>query len=414
MTNQYRFLTFVMASTFMLAATASWALALDYTASVLPAPGYYLGAQASSIAGVNVVGNGSGITSDVLYHTSDALLWSAPNNNPISLNPGPNFRSIAYGASSDSQVGTAANDVFFNDHAALWHSTAASFVDLNPADFYTSEAYAVSGNNQVGGGGPNSIASTGGAGHALLWHGTAESVVDINPAGYVGSVALNVEGENIVGSAIDFDTNRVNAVLWTGPTHTVANLHPAGFTSSFASAVSGNSQVGTAYMGIQFGEAPHALLWHGSAATAVDLNPAGFLASEVYGVAGNLQVGYGFGDATGGANHALLWQGTAASVIDLHSLLVGLIPDLVGSIAHDVDANGTIVGFAIDANNVNYAVQWTPVNVPEPSVLLLAALGGVALIAAPRQQRADHRSRKVRPPVLGQTVELVLAPVPAR
>jgi hypothetical protein len=391
MTKQHQFLTFVLFATFILATIANRASALDYSASILPAPGYYNGAQASSIAGVNIVGTGSGITSEVLYHFSDALLWNAAANSPISLNPGPNFHSAAYGASSDSQVGTAANDVFFNEHAALWHSTAASFVDLNPEGFYTSEAYAVSGNNQVGSGGPNSISGTGGAGHALLWHGTAESAVDINPAGYVGSVAVGVEGENIVGSAINFDTNRVNAVLWNGPTYAVVNLHPAGFTASFASAISGNSQVGTAYMGIQFGEAPHAFLWHGTAASAVDLTPTGFLATEAFGVAGNLQVGYGLGDATGGSNHALLWQGTSASAIDLHSLLVGLIPDLVSSVAHDVDDNGTVVGFAIDANNVNYAVEWIPVAVPEPSTLLLATLGGIALIGAPRLTLAARK-----------------------
>ncbi|HEX4411996.1 MAG TPA: PEP-CTERM sorting domain-containing protein, partial [Lacipirellulaceae bacterium] len=343
---------------------------MNYTTTILAAPGYN-GGRAADIAGGVVVGTGNGPVGGVGVHYSDALLWSTFAGNPISLNPGSNWHSSLYGMSSDSQVGAAANDVFIDEHAALWHSTAASLIDLNPTGYYTSQAYAVSGNTQVGGGGLST--QNGGLAHGLVWHGTAASAVDLTPAGYGGSVALDIDGDSIVGEVAPLNNGIFNASLWTGVAHTLTNLQPAGFASSEARSVSQNLQVGVGYSGAYL-VGPHAVLWHGSAATAVDLNPAGFTMSDANGVAGNLQVGYGSGTLTGGNNHALLWQGTAASAFDLHSSLAGLGQDFVSSIAQGVDASGRIVGFATDANNVTYPVVWSPVPEPTSASLLFATI----------------------------------------
>jgi hypothetical protein len=383
MKQQHRFVTLGLAM-FLTVMAAHKSLAVNYSPSLLALPSY-IGGQATGVAGGSVVGTASVPSASNPEHFADAVFWSSTSSNPTSLNPGDNWHSFAYGSSSDSQVGAAANDVFFDEHAALWHGTAGSFVDLNPVGFYTSNAYAVSGNTQVGGGGINT--QNGGLSHGLLWHGTAASAVDLTPGGYAGSVALGIDGDNIVGEVAPLSNGLFNAALWTGSAHTLINLQPAGsIVSSEARAVSQNTQVGTGYTQAYFGGVPHALLWHGSAASVVDLMPAGFTLSEAYGVAGNLQVGYGSGVSTGGNNHALLWQGTAASVVDLHLLLAGLGPDFVSSIAQGVDASGRIVGFALDANNVNYPVVWSPV--PEPATWSLCSVW--ILFGVTRRRSRSH------------------------
>ena len=146
--------------------------------------------------------------------------------------------------------------------------------------------------------------------------------------------------------------------------------------------------MGTGDVTSPFSGARHALLWHGTAASVIDLQPAvGFTHTDAVAVAGNLQVGSGDGAATAGNQHALLWSGTAASVVDLHSLLIGLGPDFVNSYASDVDPNGMIVGYAFDANSVEYPVIWTPV--PEPASLLMLLVGLLTVCAS----RANRNGR---------------------
>jgi hypothetical protein len=98
----------------------------------------------------------------------------------------------------------------------------------------------------------------------------------------------------------------------------------------------------------------HALLWTGSADSVVDLNPSGFTASEAYGVSGGQQVGVG---TIGGQEHALLWMGSADSVVDLHTFLP---PQFTSSIAHGIDADGNIVGYASGPDGNNHAFLLIP------------------------------------------------------
>ncbi len=368
---------FGLAAALLFVMGAQHAMGVAYTARLVNLAGYNFG-EAEGISGASVVVTGHPSATGGYY---DALLWNSTANSLMSLNPGPEWSTKAYGVSSDSQVGTGQSTTILDDHAFLWHGTAASFVDLNPVGFYTTTAYAVSGNNQVGTGGL-STRPQGGDGHALLWHGSAASAVDLNPTGFAGSGATDVFGDDIVGSGHFGDPlgGDYRALLWRGAAHTVVDLKPAGFAASSASGVSQDSQVGIGNVTSVFSGATHALLWHGTAASVIDLHPpVGFVNTSASAVAGNLQVGFGDGVATGGQDHALLWSGTAASVFDLHSLLVGLGPDFVTSYASDIDPSGAIVGFAYDANFVAYPVIWSPV--PEPGSFVLAALGVVGLAA---------------------------------
>ena len=71
--------------------------------------------------------------------------------------------------------------------------------------------------------------------------------------------------------------------------------------------------------------------------------------------------------------NALLWHGTASSVVDLSSYLAPLNLSTDSSVAYGIAENGVIVGFATNLNKM-YAVMWTPVEVPEPTSLLLGAV----------------------------------------
>jgi hypothetical protein len=382
MSKQQRFLGFGLAFAVVMTAGAESASAVTYVASLLSPVGFSF-SSAYGIGGSGIAGQAYPPFDESNPSPGGAALWNAATHSLVSLNPGSDWHSSAYGASNDSQVGWGSTSADPDEHALLWHGTAASFADLNPAGFYTSHADGVSGNNQVGDGGLLSNPN-GGFAHALLWHGTAASVVDINPSGYVGSTAAGVLGDNIVGTTTRTGSNDQHATLWAGPSHSVVDLHPGAFADSAAFGISTDSQVGTGYLTAYFQGDRHALLWHGSAASAVDLNPTGFTQSEAFSVAGAMQVGYGMGPSTGDQHHAFLWQGTAASAIDLQALLAGLPQTFVSSEAHGIDANGVIVGFASTCDTT-YAVELTPV--PEPGSLTMLITGILAMYSRPRRDR---------------------------
>jgi hypothetical protein len=108
------------------------------------------------------------------------------------------------------------------------------------------------------------------------------------------------------------------------------------------------------------------MVWAGTAASAVDLNPVGWIQSDVFATNGVQQVGSGKVKTTVGDTHALLWSGTANSFVDLGALL----PAGTGSRATYIDSNGHIFGLA-SSGNLDYAIEWAPVPVPEPPTILL-------------------------------------------
>jgi hypothetical protein len=335
-------------------------------------------------AGGQVVGAGSPLPGG--NGDNQPLLWTAPSGSVVQLDPNePSFvNSHATSTDGIQQVGW----VGIPSHAFLWSGTAESAVDLNPtniAGITYSQAFGIGGGQQVGYGYGSGTNNTE---HAFLWSGTAASAVDLNPAGAGGSDAFGTDGVQQVGYGTIDGTDASHAFLWSGTAASAVDLNPnniAGFNTSEALGVSNGQEVG--YVSGDYTGPGHAVVWEGTAASAVDLNPTKFGNSEAISTNGAEQVGWANG--IGPYDNAYLWFGTAASGVDLQSILPSTIAWNF-SIAYSIDSSGNIYGVA-DApplnggtQEIDYAVEWSPV--PEPGSLTLLAAGAAGLLARRRRK----------------------------
>ena len=349
-----------------------------YTAIDLSPPGF-VGNAAYAVGG----GRQAGVVGVV-----HAALWDGTAASLVDLHPAQLgvAASTAVGISGNQQVGyglEAAN----LDHvpALLWTGTASSAVDLTPAGYKTAYATGTDGARQFGYGSNAEPLVEPPADHALMWNGSAAGFTDLNPSGMRLSRILGAGGGQQVGWARGPATNdSTHATLWTGSAANSVDLAPSGSRQSEAFAAAGGQQVGYAVLsGDSIGNR-HALLWRGSAADVTALEPDGFTQSESYGTNGVQQVGYGKRPIAGGSAlsvHALLWNGSATDYVDLHSFLPA---EFASSYARGIDENGNIVGYAFTDGSesllTQHAILWVPVQVPEPSgLVVLGLVGGLAL-----------------------------------
>jgi hypothetical protein len=342
--------------------------AVAYLAALLDPATIYTETTASRISGNSIIGTGEyGRALD-----THALLWPAGPGTPIDLNPAGYDDSYGYSVFGNQQVGMAHRNG--KQHAMLWGGSAASAVDLHPNGFVESSAYTIAADRQAG------WASLNVAGlpfHAIIWNGSANDYVDLNPTGYQRSVINAMVGHAQVGEGLQEPDNNRHAMLWHDTAQSAVDLHPIGFLESRASAIVGNTQIGYG-----FDTTGHALLWRGTAQSATDLTPTGFTETLALGASVAGQVGYGSGPITNDTSHALYWNGTPQSVIDLHDFLSNMPINFVRSFALGINENGTIAGYAQDSAFRDYAIIWTPI--PEPTSLILAALGVTCAAAYPR------------------------------
>lgn len=364
-----------------------------------------------------------------------ALKAEAVVVNATLLNPSGATFSYGWGAGGGQQAGYATTAG--SSHAVTWTGTAASVQDLHPGGIYTnSYATNTDGTTQVG------FATTSaslGTAQAMMWNGTPTAVV-LHPSGYDNSQALGVDGGTQVGYGLNTSEAEYRALMWSGSAASVVDLKPTtpGWGSTFAIGAGGGMQSG---FGLSPGSEFHALIWSGSGGSFVDINPAGSTESQAVTTNGTYHGGYalfgaaqdailwngntaasylnlapgggysksiindlnGLGLQVGSAQigtdrHALAWSGTAASFVDLNAAALALTfpTTVLGTNALGVDALGNIVGYAydgpldIDGNDTGnrYAVLWNlsaDVNpgpgggLPEPSTLLISAVGLLAL-----------------------------------
>ncbi|HTV46819.1 MAG TPA: sigma-70 family RNA polymerase sigma factor [Phycisphaerae bacterium] len=348
--------------------------------------------------------------------TQHAMLWLGTAASVVDLNPNGFLISAAYATNGRQQVGYG-RDQAGQFHALQWNGSAAKYADLNPDGFAASQIYDISGGQEVGDG----VIPDGSGGvstHAMLWidktnqdfqammkadgaveeleinvHGlhVDKYIIDLNPKGFSESEAQATDGFQQVGYGTPVGSTPIgigltslpqqagnvrmgqikvnggtvmakltlyaeHALLWSGSAVSVVDLNPKGFISSEARGISGLQQVG--YGTNRTGpEMEHALLWtHGSAASVVDLNPNGFISSQACATNGRQQVGFG-NTTSNNSQHALLWNSSANNFVDLNQFLPA---GFIQAMAISINAQGEIVGEAVDGSGNWHAIEWVP------------------------------------------------------
>jgi hypothetical protein len=305
-----------------------------------------------------------------------AILWTLPSGAATNLTPTGFTSGEANSTDGTYQVGDGSGTATGGQtHALMWQGTAASIVDLNPTNFSFSIANGVGGGQEVGYGSMIGGSTT----DAVVWTGTAaNSAVDLNPAGggYSTTIGEGTDGSQQVGYGII--NNQNHALLWSGTAASLIDLNPSGDTFSQAFSVSHGQQAGAAG-GNTTGNTIQAAIWSGTADSYVNLDALN-LFDQTYALStnGTQQVGYGNGDD---GDSALLWSGTSDSMVNLQDLLPAG-GDWEQSDAYFIDAQGNIFGTAFgEYGDVfgTFAVEWSPVAIPEPASLSLVAAGMLLL-----------------------------------
>lgn len=349
-------------------------------------------AEAHAVTSVGVVG----FTTDSLSNALSAV-W---NGSPPAISrfaDGSYSSTHMVGAFGTQMVGYG-DGVGAATHGLLWNGTSSSATDIQPASLENQSfgSFAMAINGSIVG---FQMSPSDGSTKAILWTNTNQGSAAIKlmtiagggiPSGFTNSQALAVTGTHAVGFANNPNTGIDQAVLWswTSPTSAITplDLTPSSFSSARALGIaaigSGFAEVG---YGIPTGSSAHnALLWTGSATLFTNLNPTGYSSSDANAILGTQVVGQGVGPLSS-QNHALLWDTTNPSVpTDLQTFLPA---SDVSSDALGLDANGDIVGTAVDSNGMTRAIEWVPtLAVPEPGSFSLIA-GAVILLARRKQCR---------------------------
>ena len=294
-------------------------------------PDGYDSSKALGIYDGDIVGSGKAAGSTIDH----ALLWEGVSHTLVDLHPiWATGGSVAYATYNGKQVGRGASGGKFR--ALLWSGTAESAVDLTPITGYSeAECFDVWENKQVGFG--RLMAS--GRQNPLLWQETADSFVNLNSTDYSDSWAQAVWGNQQVGFGA-LSQSVIHALLWSDSPESVIDLTPD-FVIAKATDVYNGEQVGYGY-GVSTGNNEHALLWTGTPESMLDLNPVGFRTTQIVANSNGKQLGWGlWWDYS---KHILLWSGSAQDFIYLDAFFPG--GNASGITVTDIDADGTIVGYA--------------------------------------------------------------------
>lgn len=302
-----------------------------------------------------------------------------------SLHPSGEANSFGNAISGGLVAGNFA-DAFLGAQRGAYSSGGAAMAGLNQGIYATTVASGTDG---------TILAGTGDGVRAIFWPSTSAAPVDLNlPVGYFFSTATSAWNGAIAGTVTDgsflprpalwpaadgttpptplmvavsgtangvsasdvvgFDdsTGLAVATAWAYDGTVVGSpLHQSGWYDSRAYGTDGSQIVGQ--YNATSTTPTHAVVWN-SSHVPTDLHPSFATDSYAFGVRGGKQVGYG---TVGGQQHAIVWSGTAASAIDLHQFLP---PGYTASQATGVDANGDIVGSALNAAGTWEAFVWKP------------------------------------------------------
>lgn len=349
-----------------LAVTVSSAIAQTYSAVELDGGG-----------SGNAINKGYSVGQTGQYEFGRATIWDS-NGQAMDVHPsflaaaeGPGFSNI-YGRFGSISVGLGQKNDTPNQAVALvWRGTTATQLASPFTNLYASVAIATDGRQIVGWASPLEIVRgnpSPGIMHAYIWDaGTGRIVADLSD-GKVMTLWGVAAGQQ-VGS--ENKRGPIEARMWRNTARSVINLHPRNYSYSEAFATDGTHQVGTVGVSVRLvNESRHNVqvlmnspaVWSGSAASLQILpyTAPGYAYSTAVatGVSRNVVCGYGMGKSSTGttqATHAVVWSLSQQTWIDLHDLLP---QGFIESRANAVDAEGNLVGTALDANRQPHAFLW--------------------------------------------------------
>jgi hypothetical protein len=274
-------------------------------------------------------------------------------------------------------------------------------------------AYDVQGNTVVG-----VYTGAGGLPHGFTYDGSTYTTLD-NPLGVKGTWLTGIDGTNIVGFYAD--ASSVNhAFLYDGTTFTTINP-PSGTIPVAPLKIEGNNIVGT------YGS--HGFLYNGSTFTTLDAPgatqtfAAGISSGKIVGTyRDSAQAWHGFSydgtsytvfDSPDAAFGSGSQRGTRAQAIDANNI-VGFYLDgpifkgffydgssftklevpgsLNGTYAIGIDSK-KVVGYWVDSIPSSARAHGFITVVPEPSSVILAAIGAIVLPIAARKRRVAGAER---------------------
>jgi len=359
-----------------LAGLSLLALASDATAATFRGVGFASSvptAQGSLAYAVSADGSTTVGDSDGAFRwtaaTGIAGLGAAPGlaNGPAA-GVSPNGATIA---------GWADTSDGYNVGAFYWTASTGSVALGNPSGFTNSRAFAVSGNGQIVGEGSTDINFD--TSEAFQWtSGGGFSMLPSLPGATV-SVAVGISADGTTVAGTNLSSSGYQAVVWkNGGAPTVLPPMPFGSSAqTLGISADGLAIVGWGVTG--FSE-ENAFVWTAAGGTKL-LGPTVAM-SQAFAASDNGAIVVGQWDLPSQWN-AFIWD-KADGMRSLQSVLVsaGLDQALAGwtlTEATGISADGTvIVGFGTDPQG--HTEGWVA-TVPEPSTLILAALGGLALLA---------------------------------
>ena len=233
-----------------------------------------------------------------------------------------------------------------------------------------------------------------GQSQGVLYNLSTTSLTTLNYPGAVTTGLYGISGNNIVGgyqNASDQDPSDYfwyyHGCFYNGTTWAAVNMPGALYT--WPNGIDGNNIVGEYYDASYQGHGFLATIVNGVMANYTTLDIPGAKLTDLLDISGNNIIGY-YKDADA-TNHAFLYNGGLLTDLDYPvEPKTGIDPNNPGAtfktktFLRGIDGD-KIVGYGVDSDSVHGFVY----TIPEPTMLSLLALGGLAMLG--RRQSRGHK-----------------------